>query len=240
MSKEDNRISLMQLPPQGDSCVLDIVDGAKQWLDLVAKYGQDNERLRHLVETLNIEMKAKELQIKELEGQVAQLESKVLRLQAERAVDNSRATTETIVPGALASVQNEVFRLMQSSETSRPDRRRREPDWDYFKKLTSSSNAMSELNNRKAICYLFMLHKEDIIDELFHLKKKYSGNVACHLAMRLRSDVSTETKWSIFEKLFGRKNLRTYANRTMTPRDRNICKHLDDIMNEADAMELQN
>ena len=235
MNKEDNRMQAMQPTPQGDSCVSDIVDGVKQWIDLVAKYGRENEQLRHRVEVLQMEIDAKEQKIKALEEQVDSLESTI----ESSIVERKKTDAATIPQETLASVQNEMLHLFQSSEVSRPDKRRREPDWNYFKKLTTLNNSMSELNNRKAMCYLLLLHKEDIIDEMFHLKKKYSGNVACHLAKRLRSDVSTETKWSIFEKLFGRKNLRTYVNRTMTPRDRHICKHLDDIMNLADSMAQQ-
>ena len=224
-----------QSPAHGDSCMSDIVDGMKHWIDLAAKYGSENEQLRHKIDVLNLELESRDKRIRELESRIAILESRV-PISGSDESGSLRAPATALTPEAMASLQNELMHALRGDEASRPDRRRREPDWDYFKKLISSNNAMSELNNRKAICCLLLLHKENIIDEAFHLKKKYSGNVACHLAKRLRNGVSTETKWSIYEKLFGRKNLRTYVKRTMTVRDRHICKHLDDIMSLAESM----
>lgn len=143
----------------------------------------------------------------------------------------------------LAAIQSEMFATerektlvsaalqaanlpLEAGTDNKRQRQHGELDWSYFDNLVDSNNMMSDLNNSTAKTLLNFLYQKKIINEKFHLNRRYNDNIACFLAIEFRKRVHTSTQWSIYEKLFHRRNLRTVARRTMKPSDRVFCRKL--------------
>lgn len=177
---------------------------------------------------LNV-IKDLDARLQSLQGEIAIQKNKVEELTAENEKlkeENVRLKTqlESSVPvlGFESIEGNDDISPRRSNGTD-------DLDWEYFAGMLST-NAMSELNNRMIMSCLQALYRHNIIDNKFKLKNKYTSNVACHIIKQIRSHIATETKWSIYEKLFNRKNLRTCEKRPISPRERSVCRQIDQII----------
>lgn len=141
------------------------------------------------------------------------------------AIQSEMLATEREKTLVSAALQAANLPLEARTDNKR-QRQHGELDWSYFDNLVESNNMMSDLNNSTAKTLLNFLYQKKIINEKFHLNRRYNDNIACFLAIEFRKRVHTSTQWSIYEKLFHRRNLRTVARRTMKPSDRVFCRKL--------------
>lgn len=200
-----------------------VVDVTKHLLEVVERLESENRSLHieniHLKNSLSVA----EMQLKQQEELSLSLKEQIdslseINSQLKSQINSSSSQYDYSVP-----LEMEV-----NTDSSR--RNKNNLEWEYLTNLLACDNTMSELNNSRLFSCLHVLYQKDVIDCKFHLRKKISNNVACHIAMQLRSSFTTETKWSIFERLFDRKNLRTYENRPMSLHDRNMCKSIDQVI----------
>ncbi len=227
---EVNNIKTESGLPKGNMAV--ISDIAKQLLDntvenekTLMELRQENLRLREDLHNATAQKAAVEAQYSALESVVEKLQKENQELRKSQPV---MPQPTAIQKGFLMSTANELPAEALVSSENRSPRNCRQLDWVYFDQLVESNNKMSELNNDRAKVILTFLYRRNIINDKFRLQNNLTDNVAAELARIMHEEIPTETKWSIFEKLFRRNNLRTHDSKEMTVHDRKLCRQISE------------